>query len=52
MYTRGTSDCQAILTTDINNSFKIKEQTVAAFFDISGAYDNVIIEILCEFMVE
>jgi hypothetical protein len=38
--------------TDINNSFEIKEQTVAAFLDISGAYDNVIIDILCEDMVE
>jgi hypothetical protein len=30
----------------------MKEQTVAAFLDISGAYDNVIIDILCEVMVE
>jgi hypothetical protein len=38
--------------TDINNSFEIKEQTVAAFLDISGAYDNVIIDIICEVMVK
>jgi hypothetical protein len=37
---------------DMNNSFEMKEQTVAAFLDISGAYDNVIIDILCEVMVE
>jgi hypothetical protein len=30
----------------------MKEQTVAAFLDISGDYDNVIIGILCEVMVE
>jgi hypothetical protein len=35
--------------TDINNSFEMKEQTVAAFL---GAYDNVIIDILCEVMIE
>jgi hypothetical protein len=46
---KGTKDCPAILTTDINNSFEMKEQTVAAFLDISRAYDNVI---LCEVMVE
>jgi hypothetical protein len=45
-------DCLAILTTDINNSFEIKEQTVVAFLDISGTDDNVIIDILCEVMVE
>jgi hypothetical protein len=49
---KSTRDCLAILTTDINNSFEMKEQTVAAFLDISGAYDNVIIDILCEVMVE
>jgi hypothetical protein len=49
---KGTRDCLAILTTDFNNQFEMKEQTVAAFLDISGAYDNVIIDILCEVMVE
>jgi hypothetical protein len=39
---KGTRDYLAILVTDINNSFEMKEQTVAAFLDISGAYDNVI----------
>jgi hypothetical protein len=47
---KGPRDCLAILTTDINNSFEMKEQTVAAFLDISEAYDNVIIDILCEVM--
>jgi hypothetical protein len=44
---KGTRDCLATMTQDINNS-----QTVVAFLDISGAYDNVIIDILCEVMVE
>jgi hypothetical protein len=48
----GTRACLAFLLTDINNSFEMKIQTVAAFLDISGAYDNVIIDILCEIMVE
>jgi hypothetical protein len=30
----------------------MKEQTVAALLDISGAYDNVILDILSEVMVE
>jgi hypothetical protein len=45
-------DCLAILSTDNNNSFEMKGQTVAAFLDISGAYDNVIIDILCRVLVE
>jgi hypothetical protein len=49
---KGTRDCLALLTTDINNSFEMKEQIVSAFLDISVAYDNVIIDILCEVMVE
>jgi hypothetical protein len=47
-----TRDCLPFLTTDINNSFEMKEQTVAALLDISGAYDNVILDILSEIMVE
>jgi hypothetical protein len=47
-----TRDYLAILVTDINNSFEMKEQTVAAFLDISEAYDNVIIDIIFEVMVE
>jgi hypothetical protein len=47
-----TRDCLAILTTDINNTFEMKDQAVAAFLDISGAYDNVIIDILFEVMLE
>jgi hypothetical protein len=48
---KGIKDCLAILTTDINNSFDMKEQTIAAFLDISEAYNNVIIDILCEVIV-
>jgi hypothetical protein len=43
---RGTRDCLALLTTDVQTFFKRKQQTVAAFIDISGAYDNVLIGIL------
>jgi Reverse transcriptase (RNA-dependent DNA polymerase) len=49
---KGTRDCLAILTTSINTSFEKKEQTVAAFLDISGAYDNVLIDLLCNKMLE
>jgi hypothetical protein len=40
---RGTRDCLALLTTDISTSFEMKRQTVVAFLNISGAYDNVLI---------
>jgi hypothetical protein len=33
-------------------SFERKQQTVAAFIDISGAYDNVLIDILCDILRE
>jgi hypothetical protein len=49
---KGTRDCLAILTAFIYNSFEMKEQTVAAFLAISWVYDNAIIDILCEVMVE
>jgi hypothetical protein len=47
---RGTKDCLALLTTDVNTSFERKHQTVAEFIDISGANDNVLIDILCDIL--
>jgi hypothetical protein len=44
---RGTTDCLTLLTTDISTSLEMKEQTVAAFLEIGGAYDNVLIDVLC-----
>jgi hypothetical protein len=49
---KGTRDCLAMLTTDISTSFVMKKQTVAVFLDISGAYDNVLIDVLCGVMLE
>jgi hypothetical protein len=49
---RGTRDCLALLTTDVQTSFERNQQTVAAFIDISGAYDNVLIDILCDILGE
>jgi hypothetical protein len=43
---RGTRDCFALLTTDVQTSFERKQQMVAAFIDILRAYDNVLIGIL------
>jgi hypothetical protein len=41
---RDTRDSLALLTTDISPSpFEMQKQTVAAFLDINGAYDNVLI---------
>jgi hypothetical protein len=47
---RGTRDCMALLLTVIQTSFEYKQQTLVAFLDISGAYDNVVINILCDQM--
>jgi hypothetical protein len=41
-----------LLTTDISTSFEMKRQTVVAFLNISGAYDNVHIDVLCGVMLE
>jgi hypothetical protein len=30
----------------------MKQQTVAAFIDTSGAYDNVLIDILCNILID
>jgi Reverse transcriptase (RNA-dependent DNA polymerase) len=49
---RGTKDYLAILTTDVQISFEMKQQTVAAFIDITGAYDNVLIDLLCKILDE
>jgi hypothetical protein len=42
-------DCMALLST-AQSSFERKQQTLEDFLDISGAYDNVLIDILCEKM--
>jgi hypothetical protein len=42
----------ALLTTDVQTSFERKQQTVAAFIDISGVYENVLIDILCDILTE
>jgi hypothetical protein len=49
---RGTKNCLALLTTDVQTSFETKQQTMAAFSDILGAYDNVLIAILCDILRE
>jgi hypothetical protein len=40
----------ALLSTAIQTSFEYKQQTLVGFLDISGAYDNVLIDILCDEM--
>jgi hypothetical protein len=37
-----------MLTTDISTSFEMKKQTVVAFLDVSGAYDDVLIDVSFE----
>lgn len=45
---RSTRDCLALFTADINIAFVQKKEALACFLDILGAYDNVLIGILCE----
>jgi hypothetical protein len=42
-----TTDSLAVLTTEVKTAFYLKNQVLAAFVDITGAYDNVWIDILC-----
>jgi hypothetical protein len=49
---KDTGNCLAILMTDISTSIEMKKQTLAYFLDISGAYDNVLIDVLCGVMLE
>jgi hypothetical protein len=52
-FSKRTRDCLALLTTVVQISFERKQQTVTAFIDISGAYDNVLIDILsCDILRE
>jgi hypothetical protein len=44
---RGTRDCLSLLSSDIRISFEQKKKTLAAFLDTSGAYVNVLIDVLC-----
>jgi hypothetical protein len=39
---KGTRDC--LVDGDVLTSFEMKKQTVAAFLDIRGVYNNVLIE--------
>jgi hypothetical protein len=41
-----------MVPADISTSFEMKKQTVVAFLDISGAYDNFLIDVLCPIYVE
>ena len=43
---KSTMDSIAILTTDIRLAFSRNESLLAAFLDIKGAYDNVVVTIL------
>lgn len=47
---RGTQDCLAVLATDLATTFDRKQTSIAVFLDISAAYDDVVIEILCNEM--
>lgn len=43
---KSVTDCHSILTTDIRSAFSSNATVVAAFIDISAAYDNVPISVL------
>jgi hypothetical protein len=47
-----TRDILVMLTTNISTLFEMKKQTVVTFLDISGSYDNFLIDVLCGVMQE
>jgi hypothetical protein len=44
---RGTTECLAVLTTEARIASHLKNQVLVEFLDITGAYDSVLIDILC-----
>jgi hypothetical protein len=43
----GTRECRSLLSSDLRISFERKERTLVAFLNISGANENVLIDVLC-----
>lgn len=48
----GTNECLAILSTDLQTTFANKSICLAVFMDITSAYDDVQIDVLCSILVE
>lgn len=44
----GTQECLAILASDLEHTFANKAMTICVFMDISAAYDDVLIDVLCD----
>lgn len=44
----GTQDALAVLATDLQQTYINKSMCLCTFLDITSAYDDVIIEILCQ----
>jgi hypothetical protein len=47
---RETCECLSLLSSDLCISFERKKKTLKAILDISGAYNNVLIDVLCKNM--
>jgi Reverse transcriptase (RNA-dependent DNA polymerase) len=47
---KGTRDCLSLLSLDIRISVEEKKNTLATILDVSGAYDNVLLNVLCEIL--
>ena len=47
---RSTRDCQVLLATDIQLAYTLKQELATVFLDIKGAYDSVLIDVLCKKM--
>lgn len=45
---KGTQDCLALLSTEIQLAFAKKEQMASIFLDVKGAFDSVCIEVLAD----
>ncbi|XP_058840533.1 uncharacterized protein LOC131696021 [Topomyia yanbarensis] len=45
---KGTNDCLALLTTEVDIAFAKRQQMTSVFLDIKGAFDSVSIDVLSE----
>ena len=45
---KGTNDCLALLSTEVQLAYARKQQMASVFLDIKGAFDSVSVEVLSE----
>lgn len=48
----GAQDCLAIISTDFQHTYRSKSMCLCVFMDISSAFDDVLIDILCDVLLK